>query len=110
MQPDVSNPDNTESGYQGVSLNMTLLSTPLKQAGYTTRFVGKWDIGMASSQHHPKHRGFDSWFGYWHHANDYWYIYICDHMFISIYISCSYLSLFFFYFGYSLSFFLFCFF
>jgi arylsulfatase I/J len=22
--------------------------------------------------HHPRARGYDSWLGYWHHANDYW--------------------------------------
>jgi len=27
---------------------------------------------MATQAHHPKSRGFDSWLGYWHHANDYW--------------------------------------
>ena len=36
---------------------------------WTCRFVGKWDIGMATTGHHPKNRGFDSWLGYWHHAN-----------------------------------------
>jgi len=70
--PDVYNPEEPLTGYQGVALNMTLMSGHLKQAGYKTRFVGKWDIGMASIKHHPKNRGFDSWFGYWHHSNDYW--------------------------------------
>merc|ERR1712066_157173 len=27
---------------------------------------------MATPQHHPKARGYESWLGYWHHANDYW--------------------------------------
>ena len=27
---------------------------------------------MATPLHSPKARGYDSWLGYWHHANDYW--------------------------------------
>ena len=27
---------------------------------------------MATSKHHPRARGYDSWTGYWHHSNDYW--------------------------------------
>ena len=27
---------------------------------------------MATFQHHPRARGYDSWLGYWHHSNDYW--------------------------------------
>jgi len=27
---------------------------------------------MATPEHHPRARGYDSWLGYWHHANDYW--------------------------------------
>merc|ERR1719221_2341969 len=34
--------------------------------------VGKWDVGMATSAHYPRARGYETWLGYWHHANDYW--------------------------------------
>jgi len=27
---------------------------------------------MATAKHHPRARGYDTWLGYWHHANDYW--------------------------------------
>ena len=45
---------------------------PDAAGGYSTAFVGKWDAGMATPDHHPRARGFDSWLGYWHHSNDYW--------------------------------------
>ena len=32
----------------------------------------QWDVGMATPLHAPSARGYDSWLGYWHHANDYW--------------------------------------
>ena len=51
---------------------MTTIATVLSAAGYRTHAVGKWDVGMASEAHHPRARGYDSWTGYWHHANDYW--------------------------------------
>ena len=27
---------------------------------------------MATPMHAPQARGYDSWLGYWHHANDYY--------------------------------------
>ena len=39
----------------------TLISEPLKEAGYHTGLVGKWHCGE-SRDPHP---GFDSWFSYW---------------------------------------------
>ena len=27
---------------------------------------------MATPQHSPRARGYQSWLGYWHHSNDYW--------------------------------------
>ncbi|CAE8657425.1 unnamed protein product [Polarella glacialis] len=34
--------------------------------------VGKWDAGMATPEHTPDGRGYDSWIGFFQHANDYW--------------------------------------
>ena len=51
---------------------MTGIATKLKAAGYATHHVGKWDAGMATPDHTPKGRGFDSSFGYFHHDNDYY--------------------------------------
>jgi len=70
--PDRYNPKDPISGYQGVPPNMTIVAAKLKSAGYATHFVGKWDIGMATEAHIPIKRGFDSSFGYFHHANNYW--------------------------------------
>eukprot|EP00602_Paraphysomonas_sp_CaronLab_P009079 CAMPEP_0185026322 /NCGR_PEP_ID=MMETSP1103-20130426/10261_1 /TAXON_ID=36769 /ORGANISM="Paraphysomonas bandaiensis, Strain Caron Lab Isolate" /LENGTH=435 /DNA_ID=CAMNT_0027559857 /DNA_START=483 /DNA_END=1790 /DNA_ORIENTATION=+ len=51
---------------------MTGIAEKLHDAGYTTRAIGKWDIGMATEAHSPWSRGYESWLGYWHHSNDYW--------------------------------------
>lgn len=34
--------------------------------------TGKWDAGMATWDHTPMGRGYETFFGYYHHANDYW--------------------------------------
>lgn len=66
------NPNDRISGYGGVPLNMTLIPSKLKQAGYATHFTGKWDIGAATMRHLPINRGFDTSLGYLQHANDYY--------------------------------------
>ena len=43
----------------------------MKNAGYRTAMVGKWDAGMATPEHTPRGRGFDTSFGYFVR---------CDHM------------------------------
>ena len=65
------NPKDPVSGYTGIPRNMTVIGTKMKEGGYATHQVGKWDAGMATPDHTPKGRGFDSSFGYFHHANDY---------------------------------------
>ena len=44
----------------------TSLPLPLR------RQVGKWDAGMATPQHTPQGRGYDSSLGYFEHKNDFW--------------------------------------
>ena len=34
--------------------------------------VGKWDVGLATPEHTPIGRGYESFVGYYAHANDYW--------------------------------------
>lgn len=76
---------------------MTGIAAKLKEAGYSThqvtattpypppppraaadRYVvaatqvGKWDAGMATIDHTPHGRGYDTSFGYFNHDNDYW--------------------------------------
>ena len=65
------NPKDPVSGYTGIPRNMTVIATKLKEAGYATHQVGKWDAGMAIPDHTPKGRGFDTSIGYFHHENDY---------------------------------------
>ena len=66
------NPDDPVSGYAGIPRNMTCVANKLSEAGYRTHFVGKWDAGMATPRHTPQGRGYDTWYGYYQHSNDYW--------------------------------------
>ena len=70
--PEVSNSHDKIGGWQGIPTEMTGIATILQRANYSTNIVGKWDVGMATDKHHPRARGYDTWTGYWHHANDYW--------------------------------------
>ena len=65
------NPNDPVSGFQGVPRNMTMISAKMKEAGYATHQVGKWHVGFATPDHTPKGRGFDTSFGYFNAANDY---------------------------------------
>ena len=72
LSPDHYNPNDPVSGYSAIPRNMTGLAEKMKDAGYATHQVGKWDAGMATPDHTPQGRGFDSSFGYYHHDNDYY--------------------------------------
>jgi arylsulfatase B len=39
------------------------IATEMKSAGYKTYMVGKWGMGMSTSQHMPTERGFDYFYG-----------------------------------------------
>ncbi len=65
------NPEDKISGYYGIPRNMTGIAAKMKKAGYATHQVGKWDAGMATPNHTPKGRGFDTSLCYNHHGNDY---------------------------------------
>jgi arylsulfatase B len=69
--PEVHNPNDPISGYAGIPRNMTCIAEKLKREGYRTVMTGKWDAGMAIPRLTPLGRGFDSFLGYFHHANDY---------------------------------------
>jgi len=60
------------SGFAGIPRNMTGLGEKMKAGGYRTHMVGKWDAGMATPQHTPLGRGYETWLGYFQHANDYY--------------------------------------
>uniref|UniRef100_A0A7S4SZ52 Sulfatase N-terminal domain-containing protein n=1 Tax=Alexandrium monilatum TaxID=311494 RepID=A0A7S4SZ52_9DINO len=66
------NPKDPVSGSAGIPRNMTGMAAKLKEAGYRTHMVGKWDAGAATPEHTPVGRGFETFVGYHQHANDYW--------------------------------------
>ena len=72
VKPEVRNKKDPLGGYQGIPLNMTTVAEYMSNANYTTHFVGKYDVGMATPDHSPRARGYQTFMGYWHHANDYW--------------------------------------
>ncbi|XP_047480024.1 arylsulfatase B-like [Penaeus chinensis] len=55
----------------GLTLNATLLPQALKKAGYSTHAVGKWHLGFCSWDYTPTKRGFDTFYGYYNGAEDY---------------------------------------
>lgn len=56
----------------GVSTKYTLLPERLKQAGYRNHAVGKWHLGYCNLEYTPTRRGFDSFFGFYSHGEDYY--------------------------------------
>lgn len=71
VQVTLANPDVASSG---IPRNMTALPLKLKQANppYSTHIVGKWDMGIATPDHLPTNRGFDSSLFYATHMNFYY--------------------------------------
>ena len=55
-----------------LNLTYTLLPGYLKRLGYETHAVGKWHIGENELAALPTGRGFDSYYGYWGGAEDYY--------------------------------------
>ena len=70
--PQVYNSKDNTSGFQGVPLDRHTIAQVLQKKGYSTHYIGKWDLGMATKYHMPNSKGYDSWLGYWHHSNDHW--------------------------------------
>jgi len=67
-----SNPEDPVSGFAGIPRNMTGMGEKVRAGGYRTHYTGKWDAGMATPQHTPYGRGFDTSLMYYQHANDMW--------------------------------------
>lgn len=65
----------------GIGLNFTLLPQVLKQGGYSTHLVGKWDAGYTVWEQTPTFRGFDTFLGYYGAVEDcmYFCMYVCLH-------------------------------
>eukprot|EP00929_Paragymnodinium_shiwhaense_P063511 TRINITY_DN3171_c0_g1_i1.p1 TRINITY_DN3171_c0_g1~~TRINITY_DN3171_c0_g1_i1.p1 ORF type:complete len:758 (+),score=208.06 TRINITY_DN3171_c0_g1_i1:112-2274(+) len=68
----VYNASDPEAGAAGIPTMMTGIAEKMKSAGYRTHGIGKWDAGMATPERTPIGKGYETWFGYYQHANDYW--------------------------------------
>ncbi len=55
----------------GLALDEQLLSSGLRQAGYSTSIVGKWHLGLATPEYLPTRRGFDHQYGHYLGSLDY---------------------------------------
>ena len=56
----------------GLPLNITTIAQHLQSAGYSTHAIGKWHLGFCNTKYTPTERGFDSHFGYYVGAEDYY--------------------------------------
>mmetsp|Transcript_13788 Transcript_13788/g.50210 ORF Transcript_13788/g.50210 Transcript_13788/m.50210 type:complete len:561 (+) Transcript_13788:81-1763(+) len=72
LDPYNHNPDDPVGGFSAIPRNMTGIAAKMASAGYATAMAGKWDAGMATPDHTPKGRGYESSLIYFHHQNDYW--------------------------------------
>ena len=55
----------------GMPLSQTTIADELKKGGYATHYVGKWGLGMHKWEYTPTYRGFDSFYGFYNNAEDY---------------------------------------
>lgn len=62
-----------------VPLRFTFLPEILQRLGYKTHMIGKWHVGYCNVSYVPTGRGFDSFYGYYMGAEDY-YTHIYDNL------------------------------
>ena len=70
--PQLHNPKDPVSGFAGIPRNMTGIAEHMLRGGYETSMFGKWDAGMATPDHTPRGRGYQTSLNYYHHVNDAW--------------------------------------
>lgn len=58
---------------RGLPLSEKLLPEHLKNFNYVNRIIGKWHLGFYKKAYTPLYRGFESHFGYYAGAQDYYY-------------------------------------
>ncbi|KAM7296269.1 putative sulfatase [Ixodes scapularis] len=56
----------------GLPLNVTIMPEHLKNLGYTTHMIGKWNLGYYKESYTPTRRGFDSFYGFLNGGEDYY--------------------------------------
>jgi arylsulfatase A-like enzyme len=67
----IYDPDCGPGNTKAVPTEYTMLPAHLKKLGYETHAVGKWHLGMFSPDTVPTGRGFDTFYGYYSGAEDY---------------------------------------
>jgi len=67
----IYDPDCGPSNTRAVRPEFTMLPKHLKNLGYETHAVGKWHLGMHTPEFVPTGRGFDTFYGYYGGAEDY---------------------------------------
>merc|ERR1711971_142326 len=59
-----NNGDGLEDPTHGIPTQMTGLASKLREGGYSTHLVGKWDCGFSTWDRLPRAKGYDSFYGY----------------------------------------------
>jgi arylsulfatase B len=62
--------DFPETPHAGIPRNMTTFANKLQAAGWSTHIAGKYDAGMATRDHTPEGRGFNTSLVFWEHMAD----------------------------------------
>ncbi|XP_052232200.1 arylsulfatase I-like isoform X2 [Dreissena polymorpha] len=57
---------------KNLPLDKETMAEALKKEGYATHFIGKWHLGFCHWNHTPTYRGFDSFYGFYSGAQDYY--------------------------------------